>query len=215
MGGETRSPTVASASAEVPEERHRGRPRRPTADEAVLRATIESLADAGLDGTTIRAISERSGVARASIYLRWPSRDAVIAAALRSAIGREPFPLTGDIARDLRAGMAQVRDILAEPMFVAVLPALIRAVLPGAAGPEGASISYDSLFPGRLRFANEYRDLAAEQGFRTDVDASTVVDLTIGSPWSYLLATGRPLSDRALDESAAVILAGLRENPGG
>ena len=47
-----------------------GRPRSRSVDDAILRAAGELLRDAGVEGTTINAVARRSGVARASIYLR-------------------------------------------------------------------------------------------------------------------------------------------------
>ena len=38
----------------------------------MLRATIDLLAERGMEATTIQAVSDRTGIARATIYLRWP-----------------------------------------------------------------------------------------------------------------------------------------------
>jgi len=71
----------------------------------VLSATIDLLAERGMEATTIQAVSDRSGIARATIYLRWPGRSALVLAALRWAIGRPPFELSGDIATDFQRGV--------------------------------------------------------------------------------------------------------------
>src|SRR3990170_8095476 len=68
--------------------RHAGRPRGPATDAAILQAVIELLAEAGLRGTTVDAVAARAGVARATVYLRWPTRDALLAAAARQALGQ-------------------------------------------------------------------------------------------------------------------------------
>ena len=85
-----------------------GRPRDAAIDELVLRATIDLLAERGMEATTIQAVSDRSGIARATIYLRWPGRSALVLAALRWAIGRPPFELSGDIATDFQRGVERV-----------------------------------------------------------------------------------------------------------
>ena len=171
-------------------------------------ATIALLADVGLEGTTIQAIAERARVARATIYLRWPTREALIAAALRHAIGREPFPLTGAIEADLRAGAEQAQAILSQRLFAALLPALVREFVK----PNDVGITFDTLFPNRDRFADEYDRLASSQGFRDDIDGAVAADLVVGALLVQLLATGVPPTDRHREQLADVLLTGLRRS---
>jgi AcrR family transcriptional regulator len=184
----------------------RGRPRSPRAEEAILEATIALLAEVGLEGTTIQAIADRARVARATIYLRWPTREALIAAALRHAIGREPFPLTGAIEADLRAGAEQAHAILSQRLFVALLPALVREFVK----PTHVGITFEALIPNRDRFADEYDRSAASQGFRDDIDGTVVADLVVGASLVQLLATGVPPTDRHREQLVDVVLAGVR-----
>src|ERR1700692_4464879 len=100
----TLAPARPSARANAP-----GRPRSSDIDEAVLAAAVELLATGGPAGVTLNAVARRSGVARASIYLRFAGREALLAAAMRSAIGRAPYPLSGDFVTDLRNGAEQAR----------------------------------------------------------------------------------------------------------
>jgi AcrR family transcriptional regulator len=51
--------------------RTRGRPRDPAVEEAVFRATIETLSAVGYGRATIGDISRKSGITRPTIYLRW------------------------------------------------------------------------------------------------------------------------------------------------
>ncbi len=190
------------------EHRLPGRPRSATAEEAILRATVELIAEGGLGAATIQAVSDRSGVARATIYLRWSGHEALIEAALRHAIGREPYKLSGNIQADLHRGGRQALAILSEPLFVKVLPALIPALLRPDKGSD--ELSFHQLFPNRLRMAAEYQSLAAEQGFRTDIDGEVATDLVIGALLIELLATGRPPTRDRADQIVEVAIAGLR-----
>ena len=190
----------------------RGRPRNPAANAAILRAVIELISERGLEAATVHEIARRAGVARATIYLRWPGHDALIAAALRHAIGREPYPLTGDIETDLRRGAEQARAVLSAPLLRAVLPALIRELL--ATGQRYESVKYDALFPNRGRYAAAYRRNAAAQGLRADLDGEVVVDLLMGAHLNQFLATGSPPTDAFARQTVDVILAGLRKPTG-
>jgi AcrR family transcriptional regulator len=182
-----------------------GRPRDEHVDEAVLRATIELLAEVGLHGTTTAAVAERAGVARATVYLRWPTHDAMIAAAGRYAMRRPPYALTGDLATDLLKGSAYATRIFGEPAVLAILPELMRAVL---AHPP--ALDFDTLAPNRRRFSEEYRALAATQGLRTDVAPETAFDMMLGAHISHVLATSRGASPEFAERVANVIIAGLR-----
>ena len=187
-----------------------GRPRDPDADEAILDATIELLAESGLRRTTIAAVADRAGVARATIYLRWSSRDRLIAAAARHALGRPPFRPTGDVAADLRAGGREARLVLARPAFLAICPELARALL--ADEPE---VGYDEIAPNRRILADEYRDLAETAGFRTDIAPTLAFDLLVGAHLNHILATGRAPTRAVAEQMTDVILAGLRAPPDG
>ena len=62
-------------------------------DRRVLRSDPwPSSREQGVAGTTVNAVARRAGVARSSIYPRYSSRDRLITAAIRAAIGREPNP---------------------------------------------------------------------------------------------------------------------------
>lgn len=64
------------------EKRTRGRPRRAGADEEILRATRELLDEDGYAAFTVDVVAERTGIAKTTIYRRWPTRGALVAAAI-------------------------------------------------------------------------------------------------------------------------------------
>jgi len=185
-----------------------GRPRSRDVDEATLQAAVDLLAMKGPEAVTINAVARRSGVARASVYLRYPSRHALLDAALRAAIGRQPFPLTGELLADLRLGGAQAQAIFASPRFQAVLPEIVRDLLQQGDGPD--TITYDMVAPNRRPLAEEYRRQAAGAGLRTDVDADLPLELVLGALLLHLLADGTPATSERADLVVDVVIDGLR-----
>lgn len=185
-----------------------GRPRSATVDAAILRAATDLLLTQGVGGTTINAVARRSGVARASIYLRYPGREALITAAIRAAIGRDPIPVTGDLENDLHRGAEQTRAILASKPFRAVFPRLIEGLL----RPRGApgAITYAMLAPNRQLMVDEYRALAGQAGLRPELDADLVVDMLIGGLLNHLLVTGTPPTHADAERAVDLLLGGLR-----
>jgi AcrR family transcriptional regulator len=192
--------------------RRPGRPRSETADEAILSAAIELLAEGGPDATTIQAVADRAGVARATIYLRWPGRDALITAAIRHAIGRSPYPLSGDLETDIAGGGEQARAILSEPSFALIAPSLIRELLAG--DQAAAGLTFDAIFPNRRLVADEYSRLAMEQAFRTDIEADGVIDMVTGPLLMRLMATAQGPSRAFTGQVVELVISALRAQPG-
>ena len=77
----------------------RGRPRRADADEAILAATLELLAEAGVAGLSMDVLAQRAGVGKATIYRRWDSKEALILDALRMTATADPGARRGHRAR--------------------------------------------------------------------------------------------------------------------
>ena len=188
-----------------------GRPRRPDVEARVLGAVLELLAERGVDGTTTGAVVERSGVARATVYLRWPNHHVLIAAAVRSAMGRRVIEPSGDVEKDLRRGAEQMRAILASPGFRGILP----AVMAGLTEPGDDRLSFDAIAPGRAAIAREFRELGEQQGFDPGASGDVVVDLLIGQPLIHYLVTGEVPSRAAVEQAVGIVLAGLRARTDG
>jgi AcrR family transcriptional regulator len=81
----------------------RGRPCSPRVDQAILAATLRLLGEVGYAQLTMEQVAARADVGKASLYLRWPSKDALIEHAIRQhgPIVAE-VPDTGSLAEDMR-----------------------------------------------------------------------------------------------------------------
>jgi AcrR family transcriptional regulator len=81
----------------------RGRPRDPAVDQAILAAAVDLLAEGGYARLTMEQVAARAGVGKASVYLRWPNKVALVAEAIqhRSAVVPE-IADTGRLPEDMR-----------------------------------------------------------------------------------------------------------------
>src|SRR5258708_40356654 len=70
----------------------RGRPRDQHADAKILKATIRLLEQHGFRAVTLEGIAEEAGVARTTVYRRWPNKAAVVVDAFFAHVG-PPVPL--------------------------------------------------------------------------------------------------------------------------
>ena len=188
-----------------PGTRHVGRPRDPDLDRAILRAAVEVMTEVGLRDFSVQAVADRLGISRATIYLRWRTREALLGAVARAAGGGHPYPLSGDLATDYRRGAEFAREVTTGDPFIAVLPELVDAVL--ASPPQ---LSFDAIAPNRVRLAAEYRALAAAQGFDASIDADLGFDMILGAELIYILANRKAPPARYAKQLAEVVIAGLR-----
>ncbi|WP_242901788.1 TetR/AcrR family transcriptional regulator [Actinomadura terrae] len=87
---------------ETTTERRAGRPRSERAERAIVEATLDLLAaESGVAGVTIEAVASRAGVGKATIYRRWPNKEALIVDALASVKAPLPEPSGGSVREDL------------------------------------------------------------------------------------------------------------------
>jgi AcrR family transcriptional regulator len=98
--------TAATTPTEAP---HRGRPRDPSCDTAILEATIELLAEQGYDRMSVDAVAGRAGVSKPTIYRRWPDgKEQLVSAAVAACKADEFIPDTGTLRGDLVASLEQM-----------------------------------------------------------------------------------------------------------
>jgi AcrR family transcriptional regulator len=81
------------------ERRAPGRPRSADADRAIVEATLELLTESGVASLAIEQVAVRAGVAKATIYRRWPNKEALILDAL-ATVEDQPPALPGTSLRD-------------------------------------------------------------------------------------------------------------------
>jgi len=71
-----------------------GRPRADL-DETVFAATLRSVDELGYAGATMDRIAAAAGVAKTTLYRRWPSKGVLVTECLAHTFGRPPAPGTG------------------------------------------------------------------------------------------------------------------------
>lgn len=120
-----------------------------TIEANVLDTAMEILLEGGLEALTVQEITKRSGLAKTTIYRRWPSADAIGIDAMKLRFSSTyPAPDTGSLAGDLGIVFPAYRDVTAEPGFRRVVLSLLSA-----------SISNPALDEVRLDMESTRRDL--------------------------------------------------------
>ncbi|SFR70840.1 transcriptional regulator, TetR family [Agromyces sp. CF514] len=198
--------------------RTRGRPRNTEADRAILEATRDLLVADGYDALTMQAIADRAGVARQTVYRRWPSKSRLVADMMldgRFAVGFEaPTDAAGGRAHDrsgstapdavrawLHAAALQVED--AEQV------AVIRALASVAAENDDDGRLYAAFTaPGRAHLVGLLRAGVGAGDLRADADLDAAADAMIGAVL-FTALTRTPARPGSLDALADVLISGL------
>src|SRR5438309_5906342 len=94
--------TISESLAAPRARSRRGRPRDPAVDQAILAAAVDLLADGGYTRLTMDQVAGRAGVGKASVYLRWPNKVALVAEAIEHHSAVVPdVPDTGSLRQDM------------------------------------------------------------------------------------------------------------------
>lgn len=100
------------------------RPQRSAA--RVHEAVCEVLVRDGPAGLTVDALAAASGVSRSTIYRRWPDLAALTCEVFADLIERDPLDLPADPVEAIGAYLADYARRLNDPVYTAVLVALVE-----------------------------------------------------------------------------------------
>ncbi len=182
-----------------------GRPRSQAVDQAILRAALELFIDRGVEGASIERIARRAGVAKTSVYRRWPSREALLAQAVE--IARNATGYTVDVVdraspRDVVKLLVDVSEVAARPEIRKLMARLIGSV---PDRPQLMTVYRETYYlPRRLAFTRALERVRAAGLLPPDTDVEALVDMIVGALTHHLLA-GAPGADTAAELRAYLI----------
>jgi len=176
-----------------------GRPRSARAHQAILAATLQLVAEEGIQGASIEAIATRAGVGKTTIYRRWASKEALILAALREFFTEPHLIDTGNLRADLITGLKEtIRLRLSDTLFEALLYRLFGEI---KAHPEFLQVLYEQVFAPDLQQMSQFIARAQARGeLNPNLDPLFILSLVGGSLmyhvlFSSFLPTHQPLAD--------------------
>lgn len=164
---------VAPQAKGIP--RRRGRPLTPGASDAILDATITLAAEDGFDALTIDAIAARAGVGRPTIYRRWPSKEALVEAAVTRIIEGLRQPDTGEIRRDLVLHVTEMINSIQSTAGTAYLAYTFE--------PKWAHLGAAAQEQCRERNRDMIRRAMQRGELRSGTDPDLLLDLLTGIVW--------------------------------
>jgi AcrR family transcriptional regulator len=152
-------------------------------------------------------VAAKSGVAKTTLYRRWPTKAALCMELYLEVASRELHdPDTGDVAGDLRHIFKTVLHLQTRTVAG---PAFIGLLAEAQLDPE-ASATFLADFGERRRSITRYvlRRAIARREIRADTDIDLVIDALGGAMTFRLLQGHAPLSPKFADGLVTLVLLG-------
>jgi AcrR family transcriptional regulator len=183
------------------------RPRNTDSDAAILTAAAETLQRDGYDGLIVDELARAVGVAKTTVYRRWPTKNHLVVSVIAAWQGEVAVPDSGDTEADLVAivtGMARALDPASMRRLVAEL---------AAASARDADLRAQVELLWNARRAATAAILArgvADGTLRDDLDVEIAMDQLAGAVYYRVLITGAVLNDDFARTLVRSLLAGAR-----
>jgi AcrR family transcriptional regulator len=185
-----------------------GRPRSARADEAIIDAVLELLTDGNsADTLSIEAVAARAGVGKATIYRRWPNKEALIVDAVSSMKGPVPVVRGESVREDLIAlltRVGQTSDVRSAKILSCLLPEIQRS--------RSLQGCYQQVIESRRQVVRDVLRRGVQTGeLRADLDVELALNLLYGPVLLQTLMRWNPavssknLAARVVD----AVLAGI------
>lgn len=184
------------------EKRGRGRPRREGADEEILAAALVLLRERKYKDFSVDEIALRTGVAKTTIYRRWPSKGALVAATVEPLAADLEDPNTGSLTGDLSILLRRFCETVSGDLG----PVVAALIGEAQTDPELQEIFRKALTPRRQLFHDALQRGVDRGELPAETDRELFVDMLRGPVWTRLLLTGGKIDDALADSIVATML---------
>jgi AcrR family transcriptional regulator len=182
------------------------RPRGSQFIRKVQDAVIEQLAAVGFQRLSIPEVAARAGVNKTSVYRRWPTKAALVRAALEVSMGGAgPASSTGGLRTDLVHAARLAAQFVQSPLGTGAL----RMLLAEGANPDVREVAASMLRRQETEGPRALFDLAITRGeLPPDTDVQLVLSTVAGALMHRAFIEQKPLSGGFVDKVVDLVLDG-------
>jgi len=165
-----------------------GRPRDPEVDRRIAQAALDLFAEAGWAGFAMETVARRAGVGKASLYLRWNNKQAMLADAVTLRLARAADVDTGTLRGDLVELATQMLDVYGgETGRAALRLGLEAATIPGVAE------HYADMRQAQVTAARAIVRRGIDRGeLAPDTPVTLLLDTLVGGAMMHVMAARPP-----------------------
>ncbi|GAA1202202.1 TetR/AcrR family transcriptional regulator [Prauserella alba] len=168
-----------------------GRPRDPEVDRRIALAAVAVFGEAGWAGFSVESVAREAGVGKASIYLRWETKEGLLLDALAAHVAPVVDADTGSLRGDLTALARQLVELYTGPSRQAALRMMLEApMIPGLAQ------RCDELRQAQVKAARAMVRRGIRRGDLPDDSSVTLLlDTLCGGVIAHILSTPQHLEE--------------------
>lgn len=162
-----------------------GRPRSIHANQAIVQATLDLLAEVGYESMSIEAIASRAGVGKTTIYRRYTSKEELVADAIESLRDDLVIPNTGRFWGDMDILINNAAKKIDSPLGRQTLALIISTA---SSNPQFAEVYWTKYTKLRREAFSKVLERAKSRGeIHKDADVDLIIDLVSGSLYYALI----------------------------
>jgi AcrR family transcriptional regulator len=198
-------PSAPLSSAKRPP----GRPRRAATEQAIADAARVVLAREGVARMSIEQVAQEAGVAKTTVYRRWPSKVELAVDAVAATFDAITLTDQGSLLADLREGIGQAATLLSDPSISGAYAALLAE---SARDPHGVGTLVRGTLVEKLHgIVGDcvQRGIARGEIDPGSVDVDLLGDLVVGTVLHRALMTGA--ADAGFVEALIALLADVAD----
>ena len=156
-------------------------PRPNASEDEILEITFNLVAEHDVSGVTVDMVAAKAGVSKATIYRRWETRSALLAAAMTRLRRPATSPDSGSLRDDLIALLTVLVGYLNRPPTARVFASFLNAA---ARDFNLAALQNEISRDARLDYERVLRRAIEEGRLARDTDIAFMIDLLI-APFLY------------------------------
>lgn len=191
--------------------RRPGRPREQGVDEKILDVTLNRLMRVGYAQLRVDDIAADAGVAKTTLYRRWPSKDVLVAQVMRQLyLDRVQSDDHGSLRDDLLDLLRETYELLFEGPG-RVIEELVRE---SGTSRELAEVVRSTTDARRRAFHQAMNRAVARGELDPSLDHELVIDLLVGPLWTRLLVSDAPMTETDVETIVDAVLDGVSRPAG-
>ncbi|SEF57220.1 transcriptional regulator, TetR family [Actinacidiphila yanglinensis] len=191
----------------------RGRPRNAAVDRTVIDTVLRLIADgASIGDLTMEGIAREAGVGKATVYRRWPGKDALLLDVLTAVDSPPPLGCrSGDLRHDLILAIDYIRRRSLAKRESALMRSMVTQM---ESSPELWKRYHDTVVAARRRMLTSLLEDAVTSGqIRPELgaDLDLLTDMVVGPVLARAtLRPDAPLPDDLAERVVDTLLEGMR-----
>ena len=159
------------------------------AHEKVIAAALQLFGERGIEGTSMDAIAQSSGVSKATVYKHWKDKETLCIAVIVSLRTQPPEFRSGNTLRDLTDLLTHLSKSDHPDRVMKIWPRIMGYAI---ANPRfAAALQEHSFGPRRTQIARILGEAADRGDIPGDIDPQFAMDLLVGPLMHRRITTGQ------------------------